>query len=327
MKNILSPKLGMVRCPTPFQELKNLKRELKASQNLFVKRDDCTEIGLGGNKSRKLDYIMYDVLDKKCDTVITVGGPQSNHCRQTLAFANMLGLECHLVLSGEEDDDPQGNLFLFKIMGGNLHYIEDEGDFSKYSKELELELTRKGKKPYIIPLGASVPLGSLAYIESLKEISEQAKERDLDIKHIFVATGSAGTQAGLEVGRKLYLPECKIHGVSVSRNSLEQRNLVSNLSNEVAEFIGKDFRFTPEDICVHDEYYGIKYAVPTKEGNEAIEILARTEGLLLDPVYTGKAMSGLIDLLNKGKFKENEDIVFIHTGGSPAIFNFTKSFN
>lgn len=326
MEDIFKSKLGMLHYPTPFHELKNLKRELMSSQNIFIKRDDCTEIGLGGNKSRKLDYIMYDVLNKNCDTIITVGGPQSNHCRQTLAFSNMLGIECHLVLNGRKEDRPQGNLFLFDVMGANIHYIDDESNFDSYSGDLKKILEKQGKKPYIIPVGASVPLGSLAYIESLKEISEQAKVRDLNIKHIFVATGSAGTQAGLEVGCKIYLPECKIHGISVSRDSIEQRTLVSNLSNEITKLIGKDFKFTPEDICVHDQYYGAKYAVPTKEGNEAIRILARTEGILLDPVYTGKAMSGLIDLLNKDQFIEGEDIVFLHTGGSPAIFNFVESF-
>lgn len=326
MEYKFKPKLGMLNYPTAFHELKNLRKELNSIQNIFIKRDDCTEIGLGGNKSRKLDYIMYDVLNKKCDTVITVGGPQSNHCRQTLAFSNLLDLECHLIINGVKEEDTQGNLFLFDIMGANIHYIEDENNFNTYAEELKVKLEKEGRSPYIIPLGGSIPLGSLAYIDSLKEITEQGKEQNLNIKHIIVATGSAGTQAGLEIGCKMYLPNCKVHGISVSKDAKQLKSIVSNLTNKVAEFIGKDFKFSDDDIRIHDQYYGGEYAVPTKEGNEAIRLLARTEGIILDPVYTGKAMSALIDLIKTNKFKEGEDIVFLHTGGSPAIFNYVDSF-
>lgn len=326
MREIFRPRLNMLNYPTAFHELKNLKKELNFKGNIYIKRDDCTEIGLGGNKSRKLDYIMYDVLDKDYDTVITVGGPQSNHCRQTLAFANKLGLECHLILNGENVGHRQGNLFLFHLMGGKIHYIKDGNNFNQAAEDLKEKLVNKGKKPYIIPLGASIPLGSLAYIDSLKEISGQGRERNLNIRHIFIASGSGGTQAGLEVGSKMYLPECKIHGISVSKSAPEMKSLVSDLANKLTKFIDKDFRFTEDDICIYDEYYGEEYGQPTLEGNEAIKRLSRTEGILLDPVYTGKAMSGLIDLLKKDEFKEGEDIVFLHTGGSPAIFNFVDSF-
>lgn len=326
MEEIFRRKLNMVTYPTAFHELKNLRKKLNSNQNIYIKRDDCTEMGLGGNKSRKLDYIMYEALYKNCDTVITVGGSQSNHCRQTLAFANSLGLECHLILNGEKEEAKQGNLFLFDLMGAKITYIEDKDDFNQAAEELKRELEIKGRKPYIIPLGASVPLGSIAYIDSLKEIAVQGKERDLNIKHIFLATGSAGTQAGLELGCKMYLPKCKVHGVSVGKGALEMKSLVSDLANQTAKFIGKDFLFNKDDICVHDQYYGQGYAVPSNKGNQAVKTVAKEEGIILDPVYTGKAMSGLIDMLKKDEFKQGEDIVFLHTGGSPAIFNFTGSF-
>lgn len=324
--DIFEKKLFNLKTPTAFHELNNLKKELDTSQKIYIKRDDCTEIGLGGNKSRKLEYLLYDAIDKKSDTIITVGGKQSNHCRQTLAYANKLGLETHLILDGVEEENPQGNLFLFGIMGANIHYVEDENETLHYAEKLEKKLINEGKKPYFIPVGASVPIGSVAYIESLKEIKTQSEEIGINIDHIFVATGSAGTQAGLEVGKKLFLKDTKIHGVSVSRKRELQQVLVSDLANNVSEFLKLNLKFKPEEIIVHDEYYGGKYAVPTKKGNEAIKLIAKTEGIILDPVYTGKAMSGLIDLLQKQYFKNNENICFIHTGGSPAIFNFTKSF-
>lgn len=326
MEGIFRPKLCKVSCPTPFHELKNLRSKLGAKPRIFIKRDDFTEIGLGGNKSRKLDYVMYDAIKQKADTIITWGGLQSNHCRQTLAFAKILNMDCHLILNGEPQDKHQGNLFVFDMFGAKLHYEADESKCPEACDRLAVKLKAAGKTPYVIPIGASIPLGSLGYIDSAKEIAEQSTAMDINVDHIFVATGSAGTQAGLEVGAKLYMPESKIHGVTVSRYRREQQEMVSSLSNELAEYIGKKIHFEVDDICIHDEYFGEKYAIPTKAGNEAIKLVGCTEAILLDPVYTGKAMSGMIDLLNKGMLNDAETVVFVHTGGSSAIFNFVESF-
>lgn len=306
--------------------MKNFRSKLGVKPRIFIKRDDFTEVGLGGNKSRKLDYIMHDALEKKADTIITWGGLQSNHCRQTLAFVNVLNMDCHLILNGEPQEEPQGNLFIYDVFGAKLHYEPDESKCPEACEDLVAELKAVGKNPYYVPLGASIPLGSLGYVESAKEIAEQSEIQGIKVQHIFLASGSSGTQAGLEVGTKLYLPECKIHGISVSRPREELQKMVSQLGNEIAEYIDKEIHFEMDDICIHDEYIGEGYAIPTKAGNEAIRLLGNTEAILLDPVYTGKAMSGLIDMLKKGILDDAEAVVFIHTGGSPAIFNFIESF-
>lgn len=326
MKEKFRPKLCKLSYPTPFHELENLRYKLGIKPRIFIKRDDCTEVGLGGNKNRKLDYVMYDAVKQKADTIITWGGLQSNHCRQTLAFSKILNMDCHLVLNGEPQEKHQGNLFVFDMFGAKLHYEKEESKCPDVCRNLEIELKKAGKNPYIVPIGASLPLGSLGYVDSAKEIAEQSAAAGIKVGHIFVATGSAGTQAGLEVGSKLYIPECKIHGITVSRYRNAQQKMVSTLSNELAEFIGEKMNFKTEDICVHDEYFGGQYAVPTKAGNEAIKLVGNTEAILLDPVYTGKAMSGMIDLLKKGALDDAEAVVFVHTGGYPAIFNFVESF-
>ncbi|MDR1641973.1 MAG: D-cysteine desulfhydrase family protein [Clostridiales bacterium] len=318
--------LGFIRTPSPFEELKNIRTLTGASQRLFIKRDDLTDVGLGGNKNRKLEYVMKDALNNGADTIITSGGKQSNHCRQTLAYAAKLGLECHLFLDGEDDTPHQGNLFVFDIFGAKLHFAKDPKDLEDGIEKLATELAAKGKKPYIISFAGSSPLGALGYVDSAKEISEQAKLAGADVTDIFLATGTGGTQAGTLVGAKLYLPEARVHGVAVSRKREEQAPRISALANETAAFIGESFSFKTEEIIIHDEYYGEAYAVPTQAGNDAVRLLGRAEGILLDPVYTGKAFSALLDLLQKGKLLRSGDIVFIHTGGAPAIFDFTESF-
>ncbi|MDR3258646.1 MAG: D-cysteine desulfhydrase family protein [Fusobacteriaceae bacterium] len=319
-------RLELISYPTRLEELKNLRKVLNAKQRLFIKRDDLTEIGLGGNKNRKLDYVMKEAVDNGADTIITFGAKQSNHCRQTLAYAVHLGLECHLFLTGEDDTPHQGNLFIYDIFGAHLHFVEDENDFPIVSENLTAELIAKGKKPYVIKFAASSPLGALGYIDSIQEISEQAKVVGADIGHLFLASGSGGTQAGAEVGARLFLPNAKIHGVSVSRKYDEQAPKIADLATQTATFIGRNFIFEKSDIIIHDKYFGEKYGIPTVLGIDAIKLLGRTEAILLDPVYTGKAFSALLDLLQKGELDDGRDIAFLHTGGYPAIFNFTEAF-
>ncbi len=326
METFFRPHLGYISRPTPFVELANLRRSIGAKPRIFMKRDDLTEMGNGGNKTRKLDFVMYDAREIGANAVVTWGGPQSNHVRQTIAYAVKLGMESHIVINGEMTDDPQGNLFLFGIMGATLYYETDETKCPARCEEIAAQLTEAGKKPYFVPLGASNPLGTIGYIESMKEIAEQSAALDIAIGAVFVATGSAGTQAGLEIGQRLYLPHAKVNGVAVSRETAKQQANVGALIKDTIEYLNLDMSVEASDIIVHDKYYGERYGIPTQAGNEAIKLVGKTEGIILDPVYTGKAMSGMIDLLQTGSLDEYEAVVFVHTGGSPAIFNYTKSF-
>ena len=320
------PVLNMISYPTPLEEMPRLRQALRMKPRLFIKRDDLTQVGLGGNKTRKLDYVMADAKEKGADTVITWGGAQSNHCRQTLCYARRLNMDCHLVLNGRPDLKRQGNLFLFDIFGAALHFQPEEDRCMADCLELAKELKGKGKKPYVIGIGASSPLGSLGYIRCARELSEQAAALSIHITDLFCATGSGGTQAGLEIGRRLYLPGCRVHGVSVGTKKERQRDKVAKLIQDTIGYFALDMKVAPEELRIYDEYIGMGYAVPSKAGNEAIQLTGRTEAVLLDPVYTGKAMAGLMDQLERGALTDADAVVFLHTGGGPAIFNFVDTF-
>ncbi|MGI6628051.1 MAG: D-cysteine desulfhydrase family protein [Bacillota bacterium] len=319
-------RLNLFSRPTPLNELTGLQKELACKPRIFMKRDDLTQLGLGGNKNRKLDFVMAEALSSGADVIITWAGVQSNHCRQTLAVARHLGMDCHLVLSGKEPPVRQGNLLYYTILKANLHFVPDNEDLEGFASNLAEELKKKGQKPFIVPIGASTPLGALGYVESVKEAIEQGQSQGVRFGHAFVATGSAGTQAGAEVGARELCPSMRIHGVSVSRDAEPQREQVAKVVNETYDLLGLNKTVSPDDIIVHDEYYGGEYAVPTQAGNDAIRLVAQTEGILLDPVYTGKAMSGMIDMLRKGELDHAEAVLFFHTGGYPAIFAFADYF-
>ncbi|MDP2871348.1 MAG: D-cysteine desulfhydrase family protein [Bacillota bacterium] len=306
--------------PTPLEEMPRLRAAIGCRPRLFVKRDDTTIVGLGGNKTRKLDFVMAEALAQGADVAVTTAGVQSNHCRQTLAFARRCGMECHLVLTGDEPAERQGNVLIFTILGAKMHFIGEERDPDAYMAELAAQLRQQGRRPAVIPIGASTPLGALGYVESVLEVAEQAGAAGVAFGHAFLPSGSAGTQAGAEVGARAAYPNMRIHGVSVSRDASGQQAKVAELTNETFAFLGLDMAVTPADIIVHDEYYGGRYGVPTPAGIAAIKLLGRTEGLITDPVYTGKALSGMIDLLKKGRLDDAEAVLFFHTGGFPAVF-------
>lgn len=318
-------RLNLFARPTPLHELRNLRRFLGCKPRLFVKRDDLTGVGLGGNKNRKLDFVMAEALSEGADTIITWAGVQSNHCRQTLAIAKKLGMDCHLFLTGELPAVKQGNLLYFSILGANMHFCSSE-ELAQAIDALTDDLRGQGKKPYLVPIGASTPLGALGYVESVTETIEQGRALGVSFGHAFVATGSSGTQAGIEIGGRDLCPSMRVHGVSVSRDAESSRINISRLINRTYEFLGTQGTVDPSDITVHDEYYGGQYAVPTKEGNDAIYLLGRTEGILLDPVYTAKAMSGMLDLLSKGELDDAQAVLFFHTGGHPAVFAYADWF-
>lgn len=320
------PRCSPVICPTPLEEMPRLRKALACKPRLFVKRDDTTTVGLGGNKNRKLNFVMADALAQGADVIITTAGVQSNHCRQTLAWSRRLGMDCHLVLTGDEPKVRQGNLLIFTIMAADLHFIGENGDPEGVMEQIAEQERRRGRKPYLVPIGASVPLGALGYVESVLEVAKQAGEAGVEFGHAFLPTGSAGTQAGAEVGAREAYPVMRIHGVSVSRDAAGQKAKVADLVNQTYAFLGIAKAVDAGDVIVYDEYYGGTYGVATQAGIEAIKLVGRTEGLLLDPVYTGKAMSGMIDLLKKGALDDAGAVLFFHTGGSPALFAQAEHF-
>lgn len=320
------PKINVVPYPTPLEQLVQLRNVIKCKPRLYVKRDDTTIVGLGGNKNRKLQYVMADACRQGADVAITAGGVQSNHCRQTLTFARISGMECHLVLTGEEPVIHQGNSLIFKIMGAKLHFIGANGNADGKMHAIADELRSSGLKPYIIPIGASSPLGVLGYIESFMEVIAQTKALGIKLQHCFVPIGSGSTQAGIEIGARELCPSMKVHGVSVNHVAHLHKETLSELVNGAYKLLGSSKTTDPLEFTVHDRYRGKGYAIPTEDGNEAIKLCARTEGLILDPVYTGKAVSGMIDLLRQGVLDDAEAILFFHTGGYPALFAMAEHF-
>lgn len=318
--------LGFCSYPTPLERAPGLEKALQTGKRIFIKRDDTTIIGLGGNKNRKLEYVMADAQDKGATVVVTWAGLQSNHCRQTLAFARKLGMDCHLVLSSEEPEVYQGNTLVFKIFGATLHFEPDGSKCEQRCLEICEELNRQGETAYYVPIGASYPLGSVGYIDSVREIGEQLAEQGLVADHIFLASGSGGTQAGAVVGALRYLPGTVVHGVAVSRDAEAQRANVYRQCVELIKFMGwDDLEIALEDVVIDDRQVGEGYAIPTEAGLSAMFRVGKSEALLLDPVYTGKAMAGLIATVDELETRENGAVVFIDTGGWPAVFFFNEA--
>lgn len=320
-------RVTLTNLPTPLDEAPRLAAEL-GLRKLLIKRDDTTDLGTGGNKVRKLEYLMADALNKGADIVMTDGGPQSNHARLTAAAARKLGVSrCILYLGGPRFDRFYGNLLLDVVLGAEIRFIEDATvrDMEDAMNEEADELRRKGHRPYVIPIGGSTPLGALGYVQGIRELASQLAPEDR-APYIFVPVGSAGTLAGCALGIRLFLPQAELIGISVARKSKPLRQVAAENANGSAKLIGVSETFTPDDITVNDEYYGDFYGVPSEAGNKAVLTAARTEGLILDPVYTGKAMSGLIDLAKTAKIDKNRTTIFIHTGGAAGLMAFESQF-
>ena len=318
------PRVNLAHLPTPLEHLPNLSKHL-GGPDIWVKRDDCTGLASGGNKTRKLEFSMAAALAEGADTVVTVGAVQSNHVRQTAAAAAKLGLVCEVLLEHRVTDPSEpyansGNVFLDKIFGANLREYPGGTDFDSAMEEVANEVRAAGGKPYIVPGGASNTVGALGYVNCAIELLQQFKERDLHVDHLVTATGSAGTQAGLAVGLKASGSDIPMLGIGVNAPQDAQEEKVYQLAVETAEYIGKPGIVTREDIVANCDYVGSGYGVPTESMNEAVLLLARLEGLLFDPVYSGKGLAGMIDLIRKGEFAGASNIVFLHTGGSAALF-------
>ena len=309
------PRLTLGIYPTPFYKLETISR--KEGVNLWIKRDDLCGVALGGNKVRKLEFLLADAKARGCDVVFTAGGAQSNHAMLTAACAARLGMRAVLVLKKRGVSEHLGNLVLDDIFGAQVHFVDTDSYDDVYAETARMasELEAQGHKCYEIPVGGSTPLGSLGYAQCVHEMAEQAAAAGIRLDHIVSATGSGGTTAGLLMGSALYLNGTPVLGVGVDNDPFEE--IVPRLARDAAALIDADSNLGPFSMRYH---YGAGYAIPNPEDTPAILDLARSEGILLDPVYTGKAYAGMLRLLHEGFFGSTENIVFVHTGGAAALF-------
>ena len=325
------PRLHFAHLPTPLEPLSRLSEAL-GGPNLWIKRDDCTGLSSGGNKTRKLEFLMADALERSADCVITQGATQSNHARQTSAIAARLGLECHILLedrTGYHDDAylHNGNVLLDQLHGASISIRPADSDMNAEMEHLAERLRGDGSKPYIIPGGGSNEIGALGYVNAAFELTHQANERSLRIDHLVHATGSAGTQAGLVLGMQAMNAGIPVYGISVRAPKQKQEENVYGLVQRTAEFMGyRPDLVVREQVVANSDYVGPGYGLPTESMVEAVRMMASYEGILLDPVYAGKGFAGLIDLVRKGHFKKGENVVFLHTGGSVSLFAYPAIF-
>jgi L-cysteate sulfo-lyase len=329
------PKKDLIHLPTPFMKLENLSQEL-GGPNIYIKRDDLTGLAFGGNKSRKLEFIIQDVLDKKADAIITWAGLQSNWCLQTAAAARKFGIKPILVLFDVYDlpMEYDGNLLLDFILDadikirelgkGSIIHLED---VDKILEEAVREAKESGYKPYLAPIGGSAaegsmdrPLGAIGYVNAFVEMVEQAESQGVEVNYAIHASGSGGTQAGLAVGAKALSENCKVLGVSVSEEKGTYLDLVLDIAEDTAKALELGLEIGREDIIIFDEYIKEGYGEVNREVSEALRLMSIKEGIFLDPVYTGKAMVALVDLAKRGYFRKDDNVVFFHTGGTAALF-------
>lgn len=325
------PRRGYVQVPTPLEALPRFSQALGGKVNIFIKRDDMLPGTAGGNKTRKLDFCMADALRQGADTIITCGAVQSNHCRLTLAWAVKEGLDCHLILEervkGSYKPEASGNNFLFQLLGvKSISVVPVGSDMMGEMQKLADTLRAEGKKPYVIPGGASNKIGALGYVSCAEEVLRQLFETGLRIDHMVVPSGSAGTHAGIIAGMIGNNAGIPVTGIGVNRKKEVQQAAVLKLAQETLDYIGTGVTMPTETVVAFDDYVGPGYSLPTDGMVEAVRLLARTESILLDPVYSGKAMAGLIDLVRKDYFPEGSNVLFLHTGGSPALFAYLDTF-
>jgi L-cysteate sulfo-lyase len=324
------PRVRFAHLPTPLEPMPNLTRLLGGPQ-LYVKRDDCTGLATGGNKTRKLEFLIADALDKGADTVITHGAVQSNHVRQTAAAACRHGLRCEALLERRVPGhgaayEATGNVLLDRLFRARLHLVEAGTDMDAACADLAEDLRAQGRKPYYIPGGGSNRVGALGYVNCGLELLQQANDAGLRIDCVVLGTGSTGTQSGLVCGLEGANAGIDVLGICVRRPKGPQEEAVRKLAIETADYVGVRGGIPRERITANGDYVGEGYGIPTAGTLEAIRIAAEQEGLLLDPVYSGKAMDGLIDLCRGGFFRADQNVVFLHTGGSAALFAYEADF-
>jgi len=301
--------------PTRIEELPNLSKALNGP-HLFVKRDDQTGLAFGGNKTRKLEFLVAEARDQGADMLISAGAIQSNHCRQTAAAAARFGFDCILVLTGEMPEQPSANILIDQLFGAEIVTVSDRKDRDRILQETFDKAVAAGKKPYLVPYGGSSPTGALAYAFAVEEFMKQ----NIPADWIVFGTSSGGTHGGLVLGQRLFGFKGKILGISIDEAEDHLKSQVSELASIASERFGERINFIRDDVLANEEYCQAGYGVFGAGEREAINLFARHEGLLLDPVYTGRAAAGMIDLIRKGYFKKDETVLFWHTGGQPALF-------
>lgn len=324
------PRVRLGRTPTPLHEAVRLREALGGPARcprILFKRDDLTDLALGGNKARKLEFLLGAALRQRATALITTGGPQSNHARMTAAAATLCGLRCVLVLSGPGPRGNAGNLILDRLLGADVLLLDPGLDEVQTAtaeqgaiRDAEESIRSQGGTPYVIPLGGSDWLGTLGYVECTRELMQQFSGETATPAHLYHASGSRGTQAGLELGRRLCRAPWRITGVAVSPGEASKRARAVELMHEAAEHLGATVAFSADELITDQDHYGAGYAIPTPAAAEAIALVARTEAILLDPVYTGKAMAGMLHHIREGAHSPDETVLFLHTGGVPGLF-------
>jgi D-cysteine desulfhydrase family pyridoxal phosphate-dependent enzyme len=312
------PRIALAHLPTPLEELPRLTKAL-GGPRLYIKRDDQTGLAGGGNKARKLEFSVAEALRQGADTLITLGGVQSNHCRQTAAAAARCGLRCIVVLRGHAPATSNGNLLLDYLLGAQVVFSGDRTR-EAVAEDVAKEQRAAGHLPHVIPVGASNEIGAVGFVAAIEEMDRQLKEQHLNVDHVVFASSSYGTQAGLCVGAKAVGFTPRIAAIAIDSSRAELQKGVAEISVATIRRLGLELNVTPDEVVAYDGYLGAGYAIMGEPEKEAISLVARTEGILLDPVYTGRAMAGMIDLIRKGEFDKDETIVFWHTGGSAALF-------
>ena len=317
MKPNYPARVSLVHAPTPLEKLERLSKYL-GGPDVYIKRDDQTGLATGGNKTRKLEFLVADALAKGCDHLVTVGSVQSNHCRQTAAAAAKFGLGCALVLSGTAPAETTGNLLLDKLLGAHLYWAKDRNR-QEVMSEVVAELTAMGRHPYPIPLGGSNVWGATGYVLAIEELMAQLTADHINIDFIIHASSSGGTQAGMIVGAEAAGFHGQILGISIDSPAEELQTQVAALATATATHLGLGMLPIAEKVQVNDDYLGEGYAQVGETEREAIQLMAQLEGILLDPVYTGRTMGGLIDLIRWGAFTRGQSVLFWHTGGTAAL--------
>lgn len=320
------PRLKLATLPTPLEDAPRLSQELGV--RVLFKRDDLTGFGLGGNKARNLEFLIADALEQNADIVLTGGGPQSNHARMTAAAARNVGMDAALVLFGNPPKETNGNLLLDEILGAEIIYThtDDRSQTEPTMLRVAEELITRGRRPYIIPRGGSTPIGCIGYLLAVQELVEQLNEKRIAPDLIFMATGSGGTHAGILAGIKYFRARIPVQGIAVSRSVAETTERVTALVGEMSDCFHLALSMEADEVRLDDAYLGAGYGIVTPEAREAIQRVARVEGIFLDPVYTGKAMAGLFDFVQRGVIPQGATGVFWHTGGAPGLFGHAEDF-
>jgi len=322
------PRQRLIFLPTPLSPLERLTAALRGPR-LYIKRDDLTGLGLGGNKTRKLEFLLGEAMSQGCDCVVTGGAMQSNHSRQTAAAAAAVGLECHLALGGEEPPTATGNLLLDRLFGAVVHWCGSDRKGERIPR-IAQDLHAQGHKPYIIPYGGSDPVGAMGFVAAIGELKAQLASQDVRPDAVVFASSSGGTQAGMVVGMDLFDLDVPVIGIGVDKGEagdLPYETWLATLADRLASRLGKAGGYQAADFDVRKGYVGGGYGVVGDLEREAISLVARQEGIVLDPVYTARAMGGLIDLIRRGEFDRSKSVVFWHTGGTPAVFAYADELS